>query len=156
MRPGILSQMATILITLATLTGTGCGGDNGGGPAGVPRARIASDIEKGGELKITVTIPPGHHAYLDRGREGNLLPVTFYWEDLIRSGVLKAKPRTRQSPPGEEYPTAGARVLRGSGAYVFENPNGRWPTGAKLRIRTQICDEVKGFCYPPRFHVLKL
>lgn len=122
----------------------------------LPSAKFQTTIQNKRKLIINVIIPTGHHAYLDSGRDGNLLPILFYWQELIKQGVLQKKPVEKSRPIGSFDSLAKATVLRGNGVYVYETRKGNWKKGTKLRVRTQICNERKGQCYPPVFKQITL
>ncbi len=121
------------------------------GPAqtGRPEASLHGNILPSGEIAVEIAIPDGHHAYLDSGREGNLIPVSFVWD--LPAG---APPKVKLAPIGEKDAESGASVLRGSGRWVF-TPAAKNATGS-VKIRSQICDEIKGICFPPRTERLEL
>lgn len=104
-----------------------------------------------GKLHVQLQIPERHHAYLDGGREGNLIPVTFDWQGWA-SGPEQT-PKTVQAPLGEEDADSGARILRGEGTFIFQAKE--TPAPADFRVRVQICDEVKGVCYRPAWYPVK-
>ncbi len=103
------------------------------------------------QMEILVQIPPKHHAYLDRGDEKNYIPITFDWSSHIENGTLDEKPVLVKKPTGERNDEAGATVLRGRGNFVFESENFAKLQNKRLKVRTQICDEIKGICYRPEW-----
>ncbi|EHQ04691.1 protein-disulfide reductase DsbD family protein [Leptonema illini] len=120
---------------------------------GVPEPSLSAAIANG-KLNVTVTVPDRHHAYLDGGREGNLIPVTFDWKAWTADGLAEPKPAAQ--PEGVIDEESGARILRGQGVFAFELPADAAETkkagDANFRVRVQICDEVKGICYRPAWH----
>jgi hypothetical protein len=114
---------------------------------GIPEATILSKIQ-GQEIQINIGIPSNHHAYLDSGDEGVLLPIEFDWASFKEKPVLKA------APGGVRDETAKAMVLRDIGQFLFESKESA--SGKNIRVRIQICDDVKGLCYPPRFSEVTL
>ncbi|MBW7858467.1 MAG: hypothetical protein H3C43_09290 [Leptonema sp. (in: Bacteria)] len=116
-------------------------------PPALPDATISA-VNQNGKLSVVMQVPERHHAYLDSGRDGNLIPVTFDWKNL---GLLEADLQSTEMPSGELEPDTGARVLRGEGRFSFELPQSV-NNQAQFRVRVQICDEVKGICYRPVWH----
>ncbi len=120
------------------------------------------DLEKirvshsGNELTVEITIPPAHHAYLDSGKEGNLIPIGFSWKSLNRDGSIKGKPMLIKKPVGEFDTKVEATVLRGTGNFVFTHQGNSWPTGKFFKVLTQICNEKTGQCYPPSNNSVKI
>ncbi len=132
----IVSLLSTLLATIACSR-----------PQGVPQPSVSAKLAEG-TLSVTVSVPARHHAYLDSGREGNLIPVTFDWKAWTESG--QPEPTIVDRPEGDIDEDTGARILRGEGVFAFTVP----PTArsADFRVRVQICDEIKGICYRPAWH----
>lgn len=116
-------------------------------PPALPDATISA-VNQGDKLNVVIQVPERHHAYLDSGRDGNLIPVTFDWKNL---GIQLADLKSTEVPAGELEPDTGARVLRGEGRFSFELPQSV-NNQTQFRVRVQICDEVKGICYRPVWH----
>ncbi|MBL8018206.1 MAG: hypothetical protein JNM27_00955 [Leptospirales bacterium] len=105
-------------------------------------------------LTISVQVPAGHHAYLDAGKEGSFIPISFQWDELLKETGLPVAPKMKTAPTGEPEAESGARVLRGKGDFVFEgNPK---LAGQKVQVRSQICDDVKGICYRPSLQSVEI
>ncbi len=98
-------------------------------------------------VAIALNIPREHHAYLDAGRDGVLIPIAFLWDEMITAGVIKKAPPVKTRPKGVMEAEMGAHVLRGFGEFVFT------PTedlkGRTLKVRTQLCNDRTRVCYPP-------
>ncbi|MEQ9367074.1 MAG: hypothetical protein RIF32_22760 [Leptospirales bacterium] len=145
------------LLALATIA-AGCDGDasksraGAGGPGDVPTAAVSAQVNPDGRASIRIDVPSRHHAYLDAGEHGNLIPIGFDWQGLT------PEPKTVQAPAGEHDEEVKAQVLRGSGTFVFEGGSEQAPTfaGRSLRVRSQICDEDKGICYRPTWTEVSL
>ena len=104
-----------------------------------------------------MAVPANHHAYLDKGDTGRLLEVEFGWDDLVTRARLKAPPTVESKPIGERDDDVGARVLRGVGVWTFRvDPSDAALAGASVSVRTQICDEKIGLCYPPERRTVSL
>lgn len=115
----------------------------------LPQPTVTARLQ-GGKLQVQFQVPSRHHAYLDEGREGNLIPISFDWQGWSeKDAPLKAV----QLPPGEPDADSGARVLRGEGTFVFEPRH--TPPQTDFRVRVQICEEVKGVCYRPTWIAVK-
>lgn len=137
---------------------SGCDGDSpragAGAPGDVPAAAISGRVLENGHAEINVQVPSRHHAYLDAGEHGNLIPIGFDWQGLT------PEPATVQAPTGEHDDEVKAQVLRGNGIFVFESgaENAAAPAlaGRTLKVRSQICDEDKGICYRPTWTEVSL
>ncbi len=114
---------------------------------------IQAVITANQHLKVKLELAPDTHVYLDRGAEGNLIPISFDWEDLMQSNgtTLTKKPQLVSSPQGEYDKKTKAKVLRGQGEYLFSVKQANTLKGAKFRLKTQVCDEVVGICYRPKW-----
>lgn len=130
-----------------------CGGkkattDELGSPRPPIEAEVRAVIRKDNTALIAVSIPPDHHAYLDAGKDGVLIPIAFLWEELVKSGALRQAPKAISVPKGVSDEEVGARVLRGQGRFVF-GPVDAALSRKTLRIRTQMCNDRTRICYPP-------
>lgn len=147
-------------LTLAALLvlGAACG-DDPGAPASsgfndVPdvtlSGRILTDRQ---QIEIEVAVPNRHHAYLDSGIHENLIPIAFEWQG-------EPAPELATAPSGEQDDEVKARVLRGTGRFVFaagaDQIAALQGANPAVRVRSQICDEDKGICYRPTWNALKL
>ena len=112
----------------------------------VPAAEFSGRTLDDGRIQITAIIPDRHHAYLDSGDEGNLIPIFFQWDGPAPEKVT--------APPGERDEDVKARVLRGQGVFVFEPGAAGTPEGVK--VQSQVCDEDKGICYRPLWQDVSL
>lgn len=101
-------------------------------------------------LEVLVAVPPGHHAYLDRGDMEVLIPISFDW------ALTGANPALSTRPNGERDETVGATVLRGAGRFVFESAAPETLRGKIVRVQSQICNEEKGVCYRPTVQEIEL
>ena len=114
-----------------------------------PHEKIEAHIDSKKTLVVSITIPPAHHAYLDRGKEGYLVPISFQWKEFLGSGMLKREPRLKSAPAGTYDKEVQATVMRGTGLFIFEIRDSNWPIGKSFNVRSQICNEILGQCYPP-------
>lgn len=142
---GIVPVLLILLISFS------CGGKehSGSTESYAPKASISAYQASENEVRFLIQVPAGHHAYLDKGDDDVLIPVTFYWDDLVKSGEIKKVPELKEGPRGERDEDVGARVLRGTGTFIFTGESLSQTGGKSIRIRTQICDEEKGMCYRP-------
>lgn len=145
-KTGILSMILSLGATAGSLFSCRSDEAKPAQPEPTVRAALAD-----GKLHVHLSIPSRHHAYLDAGREGNLIPVTFDWKGWGENPA--ESPKAIQSPAGDVDADSGARVLRGEGTYVFQPKTN--PSLQEFRVRVQICDEVKGVCYRPAWYSLK-
>jgi len=122
---------------------------------GEPEAIMNATVN-GNKLSIRIVIPPQHHAYLDKGKEGNYIPVSFNWAALIKDGSLKKEPTMISAPKGEFEKVASAKVLRGEGIFIFESVEIPSLKGKSIKVKSQICDDIKGVCYRPSIKDVKI
>jgi hypothetical protein len=98
-------------------------------------------------LKISIEVPANHHAYLDAGKDGAFIPITFDWQALVESSAISRSPVVKSSPAGVYDSESGAKLLRNSGIFTFEGNEKL--AGKSFQVRSQICDDIKGICYRP-------
>ena len=137
---------ATICFVLLTLGTAACdqGAAGSGGPGDIPEATFSARALPDGSLEIQAQIPPRHHAYLDAGDHGNLIPIAFDWQGL------EPAPEKVSTPAGVRDDAVGAQVLRDGGRFVFKaGADAEDLNGKTVKVRSQICDEDKGICYRP-------
>lgn len=119
--------------------------EKNGHAEGIPEASIRAAALPN-QITVSVSIPADHHAYLNEGPHGNLIPVAFDWEPALKAGKIDSEPTLESKPEGEKEEKIGALVLRGTGEFIFQ---GSAKSGAPLRVRTQICNDVTGMCFRP-------
>jgi len=118
-----------------------------------PDAKIVANIENN-KIKVIVQIPSDHHAYLDKGKDGMLIPITFDWSDLFTN-----EPQIISKPEGVFDKDVQATVLRNEGIFEFllpENISKENITNKILKVRVQICNETTGICYRPKIYEVRL
>lgn len=108
--------------------------------------------ESGSEtFHLTVQVPPNHHAYLDKGDDGLLIPLTFTFTPFEQQGIQVAM---LTQPGGKRDEKFRATVLRGKGTFTFELKAIRdaLPQDRVLpaTLLYQICNDVTEICYPPQ------
>ena len=111
-------------------------------------AKVLNPKEK---IKVKIKIAPNLHAYLDKGKRGVLIPISFDWEMLKRKNKINKKPQLISTPSGEYESKAEANVLRKQGSFIFEGMQLENLVGEILRVRIQLCDEISGICYRPKW-----
>ncbi len=113
----------------------------------------ASYTSESKRIAIHFKIPKNLHAYLDKGKDGQLIPISFDWQPLQETKAISTAPVLIQAPQGELNQKEEARVLRDEGIYIFELKESLHESTLfntlKFRVRTQICNEVAGICYKP-------
>lgn len=115
------------------------------------QVEIQAYLQTDKSIAIELKLAPDSHAYLDRGLEGNLIPIEFDWKPFLQSKILSVEPQLLVAPVGEYEKKVKASVLRGKGRFLFEGPSLKKLLGKKLRVRTQVCDEVQNICYRPEW-----
>lgn len=99
-------------------------------------------------FRISVEVPEGHHAYIDKGDDGFLIPFSFSFPGLEEAGIAV---EMTSAPLGVRDPRVRAQVLRGQADFSFRLvPAPQPPAGATAGLRYQICNDVSGICYPPK------
>lgn len=123
----------------------------------LPDAKISHSLEDT-KLFFKIEIPKDHHAYLDSGKENNLIPIQFDWQDLIQKQILKEEPKLLAKPIGEYDKEVQATVLRNIGEYTFQitNEEKEKIKNQIVQIKIQICNEVTGICYRPKNYKVQL
>ena len=143
-----MAQASKIAVLLVIVILAGACKEDKKTDRGIPSAAITASAVAD-QITVEVKIPEGHHAYLNEGPHGNLIPVAFDWKSAVESGKLASEPVMKKSPAGETESLTGALVLKGTGDFIFDSPTS--PVGINLRVRTQICNETSGTCYRPEW-----
>lgn len=105
---------------------------------------------------VLVTVPNGHHAYIDRGDEGFYIPIEFDFKDLEKGGY---KVEVAKIPEGEREEAVKATVLREEGKFVFSiEAETTTPLSKifRIEIQSQVCNDLTKICFPPRADSLPL
>ncbi len=119
---------------------------------------ITANLEND-KINIKIQIPRDHHAYLDSGKDNNLIPIQFDWNEFLQKKILPKEPNLIVSPEGEWDTEVQATVLRNTGMYEFQidkNLNKDKLKEAYLKIKIQICNEISGICYRPQIYEVKI
>ncbi len=107
------------------------------------------------EFTVRVTPPFGHHAYLDTGKDGTLLPIEIHLTALAQAGL---QVRTIGTPKGEWDALFGATVLRREGVFRYQlSATPRAQAGTHdyaVTVNSQLCNDTNGACYFPRVETL--
>ena len=126
---------------------------------GVARAPVVSAevvrselIDEGAALgvRIAVTVPTGHHGYVDRGDDGFYIPFSFGFPALLEAGGATTE---LERPTGVRDEAVRAHVLRERAEFEYElGPVAALRSLEELRatLRYQVCNDRTGICYPPR------
>ena len=126
----------------------------------IDELEIRARLQEEGRIEIALELPPHSHLYLDKGSRGNLIPIAFDWQALIKKGLLKKEPELLSSPKGEYDKDVEARVLRSKGLYLFSLPQDKDGKQSlrdqNIRVRAQMCDEVEGICYRPEWNEIQI
>lgn len=107
-------------------------------------------------FRISVTVPPEHHGYVDKGDDGFYIPFAFTFPALEAAG---AESTLLERPQGVRDDKVKAFVLRGRGEFEFAlRPPEALRTIDELdaSLRYQVCNDRTGICYPPRRLTLKV
>ena len=111
------------------------------------------EAKKPATLIIRITPPAGHHAYLDTGEDGLLLPIEINLSSLQKAGI---QVRSVSVPQGEWDEQFHATVFRREATFKYELRALPWAkVGSgkyKINIRSQICQDTTGACYFPETH----
>ena len=104
---------------------------------------------------VRVTPPAGHHAYLDAGNDGVLLPVEINLSALQQAGI---QVRATGTPKGEWDEEYGATVLRQAGVFRYELTARPAATAGAyaITVRSQVCNDDTGACYFPQTDTLNI
>lgn len=130
--------------------------------AEIPKAELTATLvtqEKWpAEVRLTLTVPKDHHAYLDKGDDNAYLPI-----EVDPKGKLAASRLTLsdlQKPAGERDEVAKAVVLRNQGDFRFTlNPSGNEPLAvntAALDVTYQLCNDITHVCFRPQTAQIEL
>lgn len=101
------------------------------------------------EFTIQVNVPRYHHAYLDKGDEGILIPLSFDFSRVESAGY---KVSTISKPKGDYDKEVKAKVLRGIGDFQFSirQVKGEKFITPPIKAISQICNDNTKRCYFPK------
>ncbi len=139
--------ISALLFWLLTLTGAA---------ADSPRATLdVTPLNPGqwpAQFRITVDVPPDHHAYLNAGDKNIYIPIAFDADGKLAAAGLAIT--QIQKPAGEYDPDMAAQVLRGRGEFTLAlAPTGTVPVSGDnipLAVRYQLCSDVNHVCFRPK------
>lgn len=122
----------------------------------LPSVKIHHQI-KTNQILFRIEVPDHHHAYLDSGKENNLIPIQFDWSGLIQNQILTKEPELLSKPKGEFDNEVQATVLKGSDVFIFRIPEEAVDQlkNQKVNIKVQICNEITGICYRPVVYTIQ-
>lgn len=126
--------------------------------ADMPQADIHATVRNANlpaHVDITFSVPPAHHAYLDKGEEQMYIPITFDPANTLSSVGLKIEELSK--PAGRYDEEVKATVLRDSGVFNL-TLTGAQPPPEKvaLGIKYQICNDVTHQCFRPQTTAVEL
>ncbi len=103
------------------------------------------------EFRITLDVPPDHHAYLNTGDKSMYIPVAFDSNTQLADAGLAISRITK--PEGVYDAEMGAQVLRGKGEFTLAlaQTHAKPLTGNSipLAVRYQLCSDVNHVCFRP-------
>jgi thiol:disulfide interchange protein DsbD len=101
------------------------------------------------QFQILFTIPPEHHAYLDKGDEQMFIPISFDSNNALSAAGLKIDDITK--PAGVYDSEVKATVLRGKGEFNLTISGAKTPPEKiALAVKYQICNDITHQCYRPQ------
>lgn len=121
-----------------------------------PQVKIQAFVKSSHQLEVSIAIPFGHHAYLNTGKTGALIPISFDWKTWLSEGVIQQKPQTLSAPEGIYEELVEAQVFRNQGVFIFQTSPTDALKGKTLRVRSQICNDEIGLCYPPTYQEIEI
>ena len=120
--------------------------------ADMPQANIQVKTRVGtlpAQFQIQFTIPPEHHAYLDKGDEQMFIPISFDSNNALSAAGLKIDDITK--PAGVYDSEVKATVLRGMGEFNLTLSGTKAPPEKfALAVKYQICNDITHQCYRPQ------
>jgi thiol:disulfide interchange protein DsbD len=124
--------------------------------AEVPKAEVSvkplNSEQWPAQFQLSLTVPTGHHAYLDTGDEHIYIPVTLDPDaKLAALGLTISK---LEKPTGVYDSLVKANVLRDKGDFILElSPVGSKAISVKaanLELTYQLCNEETNVCFRPQ------
>ncbi len=104
------------------------------------------------EYKLTLSVPPDHHAYLDTGKENIYIPIAI--DSKAELSIAGLKITRLQKPAGVYDDKVKATVLRDQGDFTFSlAPLGDKPPAsqtATLTVSYQLCHDLTHVCFRPQ------
>ncbi len=114
--------------------------------------------EKGekGSLSIHLAVPLNSHLYLDSGKDGLFIPISFDFSAFDSAGY-DVTPLNK--PAGNYDKNLRVNILRGGGDFTFsiaERKGSKGKIPQTLKVKYQTCDDLTKICYPPLFGEINL
>lgn len=100
------------------------------------------------QFEIDFTVPPQHHAYLDKGDEQMYIPITFDANGSLASAGLKIE--ELKKPTGVYDAEVKATVLRDTGKFNLTISGNSNAATVPLSVKYQICNDVTHQCFRPQ------
>ena len=100
------------------------------------------------QYQINFTVPPEHHAYLDKGDEQMYIPITFDGNGALAGGGLKIEKLDK--PLGVYDSEVKATVLRATGEFNLTLSGAANTAIFPLSVKYQICNDTTKQCFRPQ------
>ena len=100
------------------------------------------------QFEIDFTVPPEHHAYLDKGDEQMYIPITFDSNGALAGAGLKID--DLKKPAGVYDNEVKATVLRDLGKFALTISGKANLATVPLSVKYQICNDVTHQCFRPQ------
>lgn len=100
------------------------------------------------QFQIDFTVPPQHHAYLDKGDEQMYISITFDANGALAGTGLKIENLTK--PAGVYDKEVKATVLRDTGKFDLTLSGSSNTATFPLSVKYQICNDVTHQCFRPQ------
>ncbi len=98
--------------------------------------------------QIDFSVPPEHHAYLDKGDEQMFIPITLDVNGALAGAGLKID--NLEKPAGVYDEEVKANVLRGTGEFNLTLSGSAKIATFPLAIKYQLCNDVTHQCFRPQ------
>lgn len=100
------------------------------------------------QYQIDFSVPPEHHAYLDKGEEQMFIPITFDVNGALAGAGLKID--KLEKPAGVYDEAVKATVLRDTGKFNLTLSGSANTATFPLAIKYQLCNDVTHQCFRPQ------
>ena len=100
------------------------------------------------QFQIDFTVPPQHHAYLDKGDEQLYIPISFDVNSALAGAGLKIENLIK--PAGVYDSEVKATVLRDKGEFLLTLSGSTQIATFPLSVKYQICNDVTHQCFRPQ------
>jgi thiol:disulfide interchange protein DsbD len=100
------------------------------------------------KFEIDFTVPPQHHAYLDKGEEQMYIPISFDANNALAGFGLQID--NLKKPAGVYDEEVKATVLRDKGEFDLTLSGSANLATVPLSVKYQICNDVTHQCFRPQ------